>query len=207
MIAILGGTFDPVHNGHLQIATRIFHKLEISEMHFMPCAVPVHRREPMASISHRCEMIELAISACDGFLLNRLEVERTGPSYSVDSLRALKQKYDEQIVLLLGSDAFNGFENWKDPDEILRLAKLVICHRPGVVPDAALFAEQWVDSLDAFSLQPDGAILSIEVDANQCSSTEVRRQIASGNCNSDCIHPDVASYIKQHNLYGNTVDR
>ena len=175
-------------------------------MHFMPCAVPVHRREPMASIPHRCEMIELAISSQQGFLLNRLEVGRDGPSYSIDSLRAMKQKYDEQIVLLLGSDAFNGFVNWKDPDEILSLARLLICHRPGVVPDTGLFAQHRVDSLDAFTSKPDGAILSIEVDANQCSSTEIRRQIATGNYNPDCIHADVASYIKQHNLYGNSVD-
>ncbi len=206
MIAILGGTFDPVHNGHLQIATRIFHNLEFSEMHFMPCAVPVHRREPRASIPHRCEMIELAISSHPGFLLNRLEVERDGPSYSIDSLRAMKQKHDDPIVLLLGSDTFNGFVNWKDPDEVLRLARLLICLRPGVVPDTGLFADQWVDSLGAFASKPDGAIFSIEVGANQCSSTEIRRQIASGNYNPDCIHTDVASYIKQHNLYGNTVD-
>ena len=176
-------------------------------MHFMPCAIPVHRREPVASIPHRCQMIELAISSHQGFLLNRLEAERDGPSYSIDSLRAMKQKYDEHIVLLLGSDAFNGFESWKNPDAILCLARLVICHRPGSVPDAGLYSSQWVDSLDAFSLKPDGAILSIEVDANQCSSTEIRQQIANGIYNPACIHPDVTSYIKQHNLYGNSVDR
>jgi nicotinate-nucleotide adenylyltransferase len=176
-------------------------------MHFMPCAVPVHRREPMSSIAHRCEMIELAISSQNRFILNRLEVERDGPSFSIDSLRAMKLKYDDQIVLLLGSDAFNSFENWKDPDEILRLAGLVVCHRPGVFPDADLFVEHRVDSVDRFSSKPDGAILSIEVDANQCSSTEIRRQIASGKYNPACIHSDVASYIKQHNLYGNSVDR
>ena len=207
MIAILGGTFDPIHNGHIQIATRIFQEMEISEMHFMPCAVPVHRRAPMSSIVHRCEMIELAISSQDRFVLNRLEVERDGPSFSIDSLRTMKLKYNDQIVMLLGSDAFNNFENWKDPDEILRLAGLVVCHRPGVVPDADLFVEHRVDSVDRFSSKPDGAILSIEVDANQCSSTEIRRQIASGKYNSACIHSDVASYIKQHNLYGNSVDR
>jgi len=207
MIGILGGTFDPIHRGHLHIATRVLAQLGLQQLQLMPCALPVHRDQPHASAEHRCAMIRLAIdghSAIDGqatLVLNTLELERKGPSYSVDSLRQIRQQTDASLVLVLGVDAFNGFAGWKSPREILRLAHLVVCYRPGFEIEQGLFDEQRVDSVAELSSRADGGILLLQVDAIDCSSSAVRAALAAGETPRQYLAPSVADYIDEHNLY------
>ena len=201
MIAILGGTFDPIHKGHLHIASRIYELLSVTRLEFMPCAVPVHRGSPVASAEQRCAMIDLEIAGDDRFALNRLEIERDSPSYTIDSLRQLRRHCDEPIALVLGSDAYNSFARWKAPDAILKIAHLVVCLRPGSQCEMEDFAAHRVDRVEALQSRSAGAILTLEVDAPDCASRELRRQIAAGLPPDDCLSDAVAQYIDTHQLY------
>lgn len=206
MIGILGGTFDPVHEGHFHIAKQVLNRLGLEQIQFMPCALPVHRDEPHASANDRCAMIELMIEDEAAFALNTLELDRGGPSFMVDSLRDIRSQVDSDLVLVLGTDTFNDFANWKSPREILQLAHLVVCHRPGYEVDPETFREYRVELPVALSERPAGAILMLEVDANDCSSSEVRAALAQGRRLEQCVRPVVARYIGEHHLYRKTVD-
>jgi nicotinate-nucleotide adenylyltransferase len=206
MIGILGGTFDPIHNGHLHIASQTASRLPLEQLQFMPCAMPVHRDQPHASARQRCDMIELALAGYRDFELNSLEVDRDGPSYMVDSLRQIRNRNATALLLILGGDAFNGFGGWKQPREILGLCHLAVCMRPGVSVDPELFAENRVDSARQLSRCETGAILLLEVDAIDCSSSAVREALASGDVPRHWLHRDVADYIETHHLYRRSGD-
>ncbi|MDH3859545.1 MAG: nicotinate-nicotinamide nucleotide adenylyltransferase, partial [Gammaproteobacteria bacterium] len=120
MIGILGGTFDPVHEGHFHIAMQVLNRLGLEQVQFVPCALPVHRDEPHASASERCAMIELMIADEVAFVLNTLELDRGGLSFMIDSLREIRVETGSTLVLVLGADAFNDFASWKAPHEILQ---------------------------------------------------------------------------------------
>ena len=201
MIGILGGTFDPIHLGHLHIASQVASNLQPRQLHFMPCALPVHRGSPHASSEHRCQMIRLALAGHESFVLNTLELERDGPSYSVDSLREMRRQTDDCLFLILGADAFNGFASWKSPREILRLAHLVVCQRPGFEIDERLFSEHRVDSALELSRRRAGAILALQVEAIDCSSSAVRAALQRGQTPRHYLTASVADYIDEHNLY------
>lgn len=201
MIGILGGTFDPIHNGHLHIATEALNRLELEQVQLMPCALPVHRGRPRATAQQRCAMIELALAGRAGLSLNTLEIERDGPSYMVDSLREIHARDDVKIVLLLGADAFNGFARWKQPRQILDLAHLVVCIRPGVEPDPELYRDHRVASPRELSRLPAGAVMVLEVDAIDCSSSELRAALESGDIPRRWLPSAVADYIETHHLY------
>jgi nicotinate-nucleotide adenylyltransferase len=201
MIGILGGTFDPIHLGHLHIAEQVSARLPLSQLHFMPCALPVHRAAPHAPARHRCAMIRLALQEHESFVLDTLELDRGGPSYSVDSLREMRRRTDSPLLLILGADAFNGFAGWKSPDEILRLAHLVVCYRPGFDIDPDLFAEHRVNSAAELSARGAGAILALRVEPIDCSSSSVRAALARGCTPRRCLAASVADYIDEYKLY------
>ncbi len=201
LTGILGGTFDPVHRGHLHVAFQVLTLLDPAEIQFMPCAHPVHRNQPHASGEHRCAMLEHAIAEHPRFRVNPLEIERGGPSYTVDSLEYLRARTETPLALILGSDAFNGFPRWKNPDRILEFAHLVVCHRPGAPLDADLYCERRVESAGELAQHPGGSIIVLEIEPNHCASSELRRRIAVGDSTDDCLSADVAAYIRQHQLY------
>ena len=201
MIGILGGTFDPIHLGHLHIANQVVSRLKLQQLQFMPCALPVHRDKPQASAAHRCKMIELAIAERPEFELNSLELQRDGPSYSVDSLREISRLSEQSLVLILGADAFNGFTSWKSPEEILRLANLVICGRPGFEIDNDAFSGNRVQTLQDLENRHAGGILTLMVDAIDCSSSSVRAALDRGDTPRHYLTVEVADYIDQHDLY------
>ena len=216
MIGILGGTFDPIHLGHLHIASQVTTRLGLQQLQFMPCAQPVHRDGPCASAAQRCCMIELAIEEQPAFVLNTLEVQRGGPSYSIDSLREIRrqnarredtQRQDRQsLVLILGADAFNGFANWKSPGEILELAHLVVCGRPGFEIDSAIFGDHRVETCAEIASSHAGGILALTVDAIDCSSSGVRTALEMGNTPRQYLTTKVADYIDEHHLYRKPCD-
>jgi len=216
MIGILGGTFDPIHLGHLHIASQVMARLGLQQLQFMPCAQPVHRDGPHASAAQRCSMIELAIDDQPEFVLNTLEVERSGPSYSIDSLREIwrqnrrredTQRQDRQsLVLILGADAFNGFANWKSPGEILELAHLVVCGRPGFEIDSTIFGDHRVKASGELDRSDAGGILALTVDAIDCSSSRVRTALEMGKTPRQYLTTKVADYIDEHHLYRKSCD-
>lgn len=131
-IGVNGGTFDPIHYGHLRPALEVQQQLNLDAVLFVPCYQPVHRAQPQASAEQRCHLIELALQKQPLFQLDRVEIERGGPSYMVDTLGALKARYpSDSLVLMMGTDAFVHFHKWHDWQGILALANIVVMHRPG----------------------------------------------------------------------------
>jgi nicotinate-nucleotide adenylyltransferase len=211
MTGILGGTFDPIHLGHTHIASQVVTRLGLQRLQFMPCALPVHRGSPHASAQQRCEMIELAIEDTPAYALNRVELQHSEPSYTIDSLRRIRQAADFQpgedcLALILGADAFNGFAGWKSPRQILELAHLVICCRPGFEVDDDLFAAHRVATPGQLREHDAGGILVLAVDAPECSSSMVRRALQQGLSARQYLSAAVADYIDEHNLYRNKCD-
>lgn len=202
MIGILGGTFDPIHAGHLQIAEKVESSLALNELYFLPCATPVHRDMPQVSDAQRVQMIELAIAGNSKFRLNRLELDRGGQSYMVDTLRQIRaQNQIGTMVLILGADAFNQFHNWKSPDEILKLAHLVVCNRPGVDMDKSIYVNHWVNSVKILENSTTACILPLELDENPCSSSYVRKLLLDRNQADRCLPSAVYQFILRNHLY------
>jgi nicotinate-nucleotide adenylyltransferase len=132
LIGILGGTFDPVHYGHLKPAQEIFQRLRLDELRIVPCYRPVHRDPPIASPEQRLHMLQLALREFPRFTLDERELRRGGDSYTVDTLDELRQEFPQAVLcLLLGLDALEGFKEWRRWRQILKLAHLLICARPG----------------------------------------------------------------------------
>ena len=203
MIGLLGGTFDPVHKGHLQLAEQAISRLNLDEVQFLPCANPVHRQAPCVSSQHRLMMLECALKDYPVIRVNKIEIDRGGPSYMVDTLREMNLQGEQRaICLLIGVDAFNTLTDWKSPDQILAMAHLVVCRRPGSTLDESIFTDSHVDSVSELKQQNAGYIFSLDTDENPCSSTEVRSLLSEGKSVENCLTMPVIDYIKQNHLYG-----
>ena len=203
-VGILGGTFDPIHKGHLHIAEQVLSRLNLDELHFLPCASPVHRNLPQAASCDRLQMIKLAISGCAEFRLNTTELDRGGQSYMIDTLRQIHEQGEfDSIFLVIGVDAFNGFQNWKSPNEILQLVNLVICARPGFKLNWSNYSAQRVESVEALKRKINGGILALEIDENPCSSSLLKRQLQSSARAqaTDCLPESVLNFIVSNHLY------
>jgi nicotinate-nucleotide adenylyltransferase len=143
-IGIFGGTFDPIHHGHLRPALELLEILDLAEIRIVPCADPPHRGRPMAPAPFRLELARLAVHDQPGLVVDDRELRRPGPSYTLETLQSFRKEFpDRPLCLILGSDAFLGLPGWKHWDQLLGLAHLVVAHRPGwkAVPEGAL-AEQ-----------------------------------------------------------------
>ena len=140
MIALFGGTFNPIHNGHISLARQVADKFELDSVQLLPSYLPVHRDEPQIDAGVRLKMVELAINPYAELSVNDIEIRREGHSFSIDTLKALHEQYpDQSLCWLMGVDAFNGFESWKDPHGILKLANLIVCTRPDVSMQLSCF--------------------------------------------------------------------
>lgn len=132
MIGILGGSFDPIHHGHLRTALDVQQALELDELRLIPLRDPPHRGPLAASPEQRLEMLHAAIAGTAGLTIDPRELERSGKSYTLLTLQSLREEVgDTAICLILGQDAFRGFPDWHEPGEILKLAHLVVMQRPG----------------------------------------------------------------------------
>ena len=131
-IGIFGGTFDPIHYGHLRTAFELLQALRLTEVRFMPAGNPPHREQPLATADLRLQMVKAATEGQHGFLVDDREIRREGPSYSVDTLATLRAEHpDRSLCLIVGMDAFLGLPKWYQWREILQLAHVVVAHRPG----------------------------------------------------------------------------
>lgn len=209
LIGINGGTFDPIHYGHLRSALEAQQQLGLDRVLFVPCYQPVHRALPQVSAEQRCAMIELAIENQPDFALEKIEIERGGPSYMVDTLASLKKRVpDSSLVLIMGTDAFAQFDRWHDWQGILQLANIVIMHRPGdVVPTVGeagkIYQDHKIDKVDQVSrfTQASGQIMDIAVTQLEISSTMIRQQIKDGHCVDYLLPPKVLAFIQKQGLY------
>jgi len=207
MLGILGGTFDPVHFGHLRIALELAQHLELRELRFMPCGRPPHRGTPVASARDRLNMLRLAVAGQNGFLIDERELRRSGPSYMVDSLQSLREELGPRpLCLLLGSDAFHALDTWHRWERLIELAHLVVVSRPdGAVtppaPVAELLARCRVADPAALAERPAGGILECEVTGLAISATAIRAQVAAGRSPRYLLPDAVLAYIEEQGLY------
>lgn len=187
MIGIFGGTFDPVHIGHLRTALDVFEALELASLRFMPLGQAVHREGPVFSNEQRLAMLEAAIQGQPGFEVDRRELLSGEPSYTVTTLESLRGELGEEVpfCLLMGRDAFEAFHTWREPERILQLAHLVVMERPG----EPLFLEEPLEVLSEGRItaekgdlhrRPAGRIIFQQVTQLAISATDIRRRLREG---------------------------
>jgi nicotinate-nucleotide adenylyltransferase len=186
MTGVFGGTFDPVHYGHLRTAFELRERVGLREVRFVPCAHPPHREAPAAPARLRLAMLEAALEGEPTFCIDRRELERPGPSYSIDTLESLHDEFpDRTLCLLLGLDAFLGIPSWKDWERLFEFAHIVVALRPGSeLPTtgsvAAILKDRVVGDADTLHAQQAGAILVVPVTQLEISSTLLRESIREG---------------------------
>lgn len=186
-IGVLGGTFDPVHNGHLQAALAAQRFLELDRLLFIPAGDP-WQKHTVATAAQRAEMLGLAIQGHPGFELDRTEIERSGPTYTVDTLQSLRERFArDDLFFILGSDALAGIGSWKESSRLFELAKFAVLERPGHAID--------------LSVAPTGAVLVVPEAMPETSSTECREMIAAGSLSEAPIPESVIEYIRDNQLY------
>ena len=204
MIALFGGTFNPVHNGHVNLAREVFSAYPLQRVEFIPSYLPVHRDEPEITGGLRQHLIQLAIQPFPQLGLNSCELDRKGSSYTIDTLHSLKNRNkDESLCWLMGADSFNSFAGWKKPAEILQLAHLIVCARPGVELDRTVFSAHFLREDESLSDFTAGKIAFFRMTPNPCSSTLIRRQLQQGLSVDGCLAPPVLEFILQNQLYRN----
>jgi nicotinate-nucleotide adenylyltransferase len=185
-IGVFGGTFDPIHCGHLRTAFELWQELRLAEVRFLPTGSPPHRAQLYASAERRLEMVRAAVADQPNFVVDDREIRRSGVSYSVDTLTELRREYPQRsLCLLLGMDAFLGLPNWHRWRELLSLAHIVVAHRPGWrAPTTGPLGEVMVDhgtgTVSALHESPAGRVYVHAVTQLEISSTELRSLILAG---------------------------
>lgn len=209
LLLLYGGTFDPVHNGHLAIA-RAAHEALGTVVRMMPAADPPHRPPPGASAAHRAAMLDLATAAEPGLCVDRRELEREGPSYTVSTLRALRMAQPETpVALLLGADSFLGLPGWREWQALFDLVHFVVADRPGeewrpggLPRTLAEHVEgRWTPGGAALETRPAGLVLRLGQPQHDASATDLRARIAGARPWKHLVPGDVAGYIDRHGLY------
>lgn len=209
-IGIFGGTFDPIHYGHLRTALELKQLLDIGTVHFVPCATPPHRTAPMTDGALRLRMVEAAVRDEPGFVADDRELKRPGLSYTVDTLASFRQEFpDRSLCLLLGMDAFLGLPGWHRWRELLDYAHVVVAHRPGwEVPTAgalgALIAARRAPSAQVLVSARAGFVHVQPVTQLEISSTDLRDSLRAGRDPQFLVPDSVREIILDTECYAAT---
>ena len=188
-VGIFGGSFDPVHNAHVALARQALDELRLDELIWLPAGQPWQKRRVLAPVEHREAMVRLAIEGEPRYTLSRLELERSGPSYTVDTVRALNaQRPGVDWHLVIGQDQYAGFHTWQGWEELLGLVTLAVARRA----DAPSGADPQV-------LRVPHEVVALPM--MDISSTDIRARIAGGLGIADLVPAPVARYIARHHLY------
>lgn len=218
LVGLLGGTFDPIHFGHLRLAQELADALGLHEVRFIPAANPPHRKQPAASAVHRAAMVRLAIAGNPVFGIDECELERyilSGePSYTIDTVLALRRQFEDDdeaaaFCLLMGGDALMGLATWRRWEELLELCHVVVAHRPHAVPQpeqmpAALQAqwrERMTDRPQVLLQQRGGRILVQRITPLDISGSAIRDGLQRNASPRYLLPDDVINYIEAYRLY------
>ncbi|MBN1379528.1 MAG: nicotinate-nucleotide adenylyltransferase [Gammaproteobacteria bacterium] len=206
-IGLLGGTFDPIHYGHLQPARLAKQQLGFDELRLLPCHLPVHRDQPTASAQQRVQMLELALKEFPELILDMRELKRNSPSYSFDTLNTLHAECpDARFCWLLGLDAFRDFNHWYRWRQVLSLTNLLVIQRPGWSLDLAdeleeLLQRHRVDDIQTLRQSPAGAVLIYELNAPDISSTQIRERLARSESIQGLLPKAVEEWLAKNPVY------
>jgi nicotinate-nucleotide adenylyltransferase len=207
MIGIFGGTFDPVHSAHLATLEYVRKTLALDSVFVVPLGQAVHREQPVASAEQRYEMLLLAVSRLNDFVVDDREIRRTTPSYTIDTLKSFREEMPHTpLALIIGSDAFNQFHQWRDPEKILELANLVVMYRPDHPVSDANETRQLLEKFRCsdkheFIQSHSGKILPLKVPQMAISSTEIRERVKNGEDISEMTPAPVSRLIRLQGLY------
>jgi nicotinate-nucleotide adenylyltransferase len=194
---ILGGTFDPIHLGHLVIAREAKHRLNLSKVIFVPSGQPWLKSDrEITSPGHRVKMIELAISGIAYYEISTVEIDRPGPSYTVDTLVDLRQKLGKAMGLfwILGWDSLNELPRWHNPAEVVKMCRLAVFPRPGSEPPD-------LDALMEYVPGIKESTVLLNIKPRDISSTDIRGRVARGLSLEGLVTDSVARYIREQKLY------
>jgi nicotinate-nucleotide adenylyltransferase len=187
-LGVMGGTFDPIHNGHLVAASEVAAALELDEVLFVPTGQPWQKAD-VTETSNRYLMAEIATAANPRFKVSTVDIDRAGPTYTVDTLRDLSLQHpDADLFFITGADAVTSIAGWKDSDDLWSLAKFVAVTRPG----------HQLDLPEA----PEGAIQVLEIPALAISSTDIRERVLAGKPIWYLVPDGIVQFIAKHGLYG-----
>ncbi len=217
-LGLLGGSFNPIHNGHLAIAHGVHTQLQLSRILFIPTGDPPHKQGgSLASSTSRLEMVRLAVADTPFFEVSTIELDRAGKSYSIDTVREVQQQYGRswKLFFIIGLDAFLEFPSWRDPRELLRLCHFVVVPRPGqsfqallkmtLLPDLDSHALTQLDTGVLHQLDipiPDAsAITCLPLPPCPVSASEIRERVRSRQPLANMLPPLVESYILHKSLY------
>lgn len=206
-IGLLGGTFDPIHKGHIEIAEYLIKKCDLGSVHFIPCRKPPHRRIPQASAQDRLAMVKIAIANYPHLIANDIEVERPGPSYTIDTLKILRALIPTHpLCFIIGEDAFVHFNQWLHYEKILELTHIIIVKRPGYSllnePWAnQLFLKRLIEKASEMQTHMAGKIFVQHTPISLLSATQIRKQLSQKKATITTVPDSVQRYIEQHHLY------
>ena len=207
-IGILGGTFDPVHHGHLRLAQECLDSLDLAEIRFIPVYSPPHRAAPVATPAQRLAMLELATAGNTGFACDGRELVRGGRSYTIETLEPLRRESGTRpLCFIMGMDAFSRINTWRRWTALLDCAHIIVVDRPGKEPRfddrevAKLFVEHAAACPDALNAQPAGRILKLDAPLLDISATHIRELIAAGRSPRWLLPDTVIDYIGKEKLY------
>ena len=207
MIAIFGGTFDPVHSGHINMALQCVKTFNLNTLYFMPCALPAHKAAPGISTQHRIGMLNAAIAPYSHFELDLRELNRTGPSYSLLSLQELrKESPTTPVLFLIGMDSFNNLDKWFEWQAITQLCHIVVYQRPAqhcnVTGELKNYMQQSkTDEITALEQTLAGKLYFLSGETHDAASSLIRKQLKKSNKKNELLPDAVSHYIEVHQLY------
>lgn len=207
-VGVFGGTFDPVHYGHLRSALELVERLGLQELRLMPCSVPPHRGTPGCSADDRAAMVALAVDGEPRLRCDTRELDRPGVSYSIDSLLELREELGggHSLCMVMGCDALLGITGWKRWQELVDVAHIVVMARPGWTLPAEGAVAHWLDrhrsdTDDVLRTAACGSVLVQELRPLAISSTEIRQLLAEGRSPRFLLPGPVLDYIQDRQLY------
>ena len=210
LIGLLGGTFNPIHFGHLRMAHELAEALSFSEVRFIPSANPPHKIQPNVSAQHRSAMVQLAIADNPLFKLDTRELNRDGASYTIDTLITLRDELggNVSLCLIMGSDAFAKLDSWHRWQELLNYCHIILVQRPGKLVQTklsdhltALLHDNYTENIDDLAEISAGYIHMQAITAQAISATNIREKLASNKSIKYLVPDNVLAFIQQHNLY------
>jgi nicotinate-nucleotide adenylyltransferase len=196
-IGIIGGTFDPIHNGHILIAREVKARLKLAEVIFVPAGQPWMKSEkPITPAVHRLEMVRMAIAPYPYFKVSTMEVDRVGPTYTIDTILGIRAKLnaEDEVYFILGWDSLVQFPRWRDAPRLIKMCRLTAVPRLGyTLPD--------LNSLEAKIPGLSGRVVLLDKPEIDISATDIRQRVAQGLSINHLVPRVVAIYIRKHRLY------